>query len=94
MALVLKNAGDIQTTGMELAINLTPIQTNDFSWDMNLTVAQSKTEIVSLAKDQDKLRLSRAYWGRAYLYATVGKEWGNIIGKKFKRNHRRQSHCR
>ena len=43
------NAGNIQNSGIELAINTMPIDTKDFSWDVNFTWTKNWSKIVELS---------------------------------------------
>ena len=43
------NAGNIQNSGVELALNTTPIATKDWQWDLNFTYTKNKSKIVSLS---------------------------------------------
>ena len=43
------NAGNIQNSGFELALNTTPIETKDFSWDVNFTWTKNWSKIVELS---------------------------------------------
>lgn len=42
------NAGNIQNSGVEIALNTTPIQTKDWTWDLNFTYTKNTSKIVSL----------------------------------------------
>ncbi len=42
------NAGNIQNSGIELALNTTPIQTRDWEWNLNFTYSTYNSKIVSL----------------------------------------------
>ena len=42
------NAGNIQNQGIELALNTTPIETKDWTWDLNFTYTKNTSKIVSL----------------------------------------------
>lgn len=42
------NAGNIQNQGVELAINGTPIQTKDWTWDLTFTYTKNNSKIVEL----------------------------------------------
>ena len=44
----LVNAGDIQNQGFEIALNTTPIETADWTWDLNFTWTKNMSKIVSL----------------------------------------------
>ena len=43
------NAGNIQNSGFEVALNTTPIQTKDWQWDLNLTWTKNMSKIVELS---------------------------------------------
>ena len=43
------NAGNIQNTGFEMALNTTPVETRDFSWDVNFTWTKNWSKIVELS---------------------------------------------
>lgn len=43
------NAGNIQNSGIELALNTTPIKTTDWQWDLNFTWTKNKSKIVELS---------------------------------------------
>ena len=42
------NAGNIQNSGIELAINTTPIETKDWTWDLNFTYTKNEGKIIDL----------------------------------------------
>lgn len=42
------NAGNIQNSGIELALNTTPIRTNDLEWELNFTYTKNDNKIISL----------------------------------------------
>lgn len=44
----LVNAGNIQNTGVEIALNTTPVETRDFSWDLNFVYTKNNSKIISL----------------------------------------------
>ncbi|WP_179375156.1 SusC/RagA family TonB-linked outer membrane protein [Winogradskyella wichelsiae] len=48
-----KNIGDMQNRGIEFALNLIPIRTDDFEWSVNYNVSFNDNEITSLPFDQD-----------------------------------------
>ncbi len=75
----LVNAGNLQNMGAELQLNLTPVQTNDFSWDISLNWSKNKNKVVSLFEDIKYLNLYDLSWG-GYVYAFPGKDYGTIFG--------------
>lgn len=49
----LLNAGEMRNYGFELQINGTPIQTEDFRWDVGLNLTSLNNEVVKLLKDEN-----------------------------------------
>ena len=45
------NAGNIQNSGLEIALNTTPIKSGDWQWDLNLTYTHNRNKIVELSPD-------------------------------------------
>jgi len=43
------NAGNIQNSGVEIALNTTPIESKDFTWDLNFTYTKNNSKIISLS---------------------------------------------
>jgi hypothetical protein len=73
------NAGNLQNMGAELQINITPVQTSDFSWDISLNWSKNKNKVVALYGDMKYLNLYDLSWG-GYVYAFPGKDYGTIFG--------------
>ena len=44
----LVNAGNIQNSGVEIALNTTPIENKDWTWDLNFTFSKNVSKIVEL----------------------------------------------
>ena len=42
------NAGNIQNQGVEIALNTTPVETRDFSWDLNFVYTRNRSKIIEL----------------------------------------------
>ncbi|MCX6214122.1 SusC/RagA family TonB-linked outer membrane protein [Spirosoma sp.] len=47
------NSGQSQNQGIEILLNLAPIRTKDFSWDITLNGAYNKTKLLRLLTDDD-----------------------------------------
>jgi len=73
------NAGNLQNMGAELQLNLTPVKTSDFSWDISVNWSKNKNKVVSLYEDMKYLNLYDLSWG-GYVYAFPGKDYGTIFG--------------
>lgn len=74
------NAGNIQNSGVEIALNTTPIETKDWTWDLNFTYTKNTSKIVSLHENvADFITLTgMANYGnyRIASVAEVGGEYG------------------
>lgn len=76
---VLLNAGTIENQGWEIQLNGTPLQTDNFKWDVNLNWAKNESLVVSLADGIDNLELG-SFQGGVSLNATPGQPYGIIRG--------------
>jgi len=76
------NAGEIQNSGIELALNFTPVKTNDFRWDMNLNWGKNVNEVLDLYDDQTNLQIASPQGGIT-INATVGEPYGAIWGTNY-----------
>ncbi|MFC4220662.1 SusC/RagA family TonB-linked outer membrane protein [Flagellimonas marina] len=47
----LANVGEMENKGFEILLNVAPIQTNNFSWDANITLSHNKNELLSLSNN-------------------------------------------
>ena len=79
------NAGNIENKGIELALNITPVDlTNSFRWDLTFNYAKNISKVVELAPGIETFLLYSSYPNN--IEARVGDPFGNIIGYKFKRS--------
>ena len=77
-----KNAGNLRTRGFEVALNLTPVKTNDFSWDVNVNWSNPNTKVTELADGVDNLQLG-SLQGGVSINAPKGYDYGTIWGSDF-----------
>ena len=81
----LVNAGEIQNKGIELALNGRVLQIKDFAWDAGVNFSKNQNKVKSLVEGMDYFELERATWCGVSVGAEVGKNYGSIIGKDYKR---------
>lgn len=82
------NAGEIQNSGLELTLNVAPIRTNDFSWDLFLNFSNNKNKVVSLREGLDNILVVSESTGVGATGSQVlypGEPYGTIVGTSFKR---------
>lgn len=83
---MLINAGEIENKGVEIALNTRPIQTKDFSWDLNINFSKNSNKVKRLASGIKEFELESARWINVKVAAVEGENYGSILGKDFLRN--------
>ena len=77
------NAGNIQNQGIEIALNTTPIENKDWTWDLNFTYTRNRSKIVELhpdAAEYIRLEGDPAYGNyRIGSVAKVGGAYGLLL---------------
>ncbi|WP_188557405.1 SusC/RagA family TonB-linked outer membrane protein [Hymenobacter glacieicola] len=48
-----RNIGSLRNRGVEVALNASPVRSDDFTWDLNFNVAYNKTKITDLGPQQE-----------------------------------------
>lgn len=94
----LVNAGLINNNGLELAMNIYPIKSENFNWEINFNIAKARTVVEELAEGLDNYQLptfavygigtrvsgSSTAFGPT-VNARVGEQFGLLIGRGFRR---------
>lgn len=70
------NFGKVRNRGIEIALNGTPVKTDDITWDILYTFTRNRNEVLELPDGLDKIVLNTAY--DAQLVAKVGQPLGVI----------------
>jgi len=73
------NAGDVKNSGIEMALNVTPIKQNDLRWDLTFNFASNVNTVVALAEGIDNLSGESARFN-ANLLSEVGGQVNSIYG--------------
>lgn len=85
------NSGKSQTRGFELLVNLVPIKTTKFQWDLTFNTSYNITKSLSLLTDTPGERITiGTHVFNGELRNVVGQELGQIYGFGFKRNEQGQ----
>lgn len=71
------NAGSMQNTGIELAINASPVRTTNFSWDLTFNGSRNRNKVISLTEGVDQYELNEDQGVR--VIATAGSSYGEIV---------------
>ena len=80
------NAGLVTNSGLEIAINATPIETADFSWNSTLNFSNNNNEVERLAAGIRTQLLVRQFNDIVQLVATEGRPYGDLIGSTYERD--------
>lgn len=77
------NAGEMRNYGVEVALNATPIITdNGFRWNFNFNLGRNRNQVVELTEGIDTYRLVNAPF-KVSVNATEGEPYGTILGTDF-----------
>ena len=76
------NAGDMKNKGFEATVNLTPIKTPDFSWQLTWNIAKNKNTLIRLAEGVESVEIARAPF-RVTLQGKIGETYGQIYGTDY-----------
>ncbi len=78
----LLNAGTIENKGIEVSLNLNPIRSEDFNWNMNINWARNRSEVLELTDGIDNLQLA-SLQGGVSINAAPGQPYGAIRGRDY-----------
>lgn len=81
------NSGQSENKGFEMLLNLVPIKTANFQWDLTLNGSYNSTKVVSLLTDTPGERITvGTHVFNGELRQVVGQEMGQIYGFGYKRD--------
>lgn len=66
------NLGDVNNKGIELTMNVTPLKSKDFSWDINVNYTANRNKVIELAEGEIFIE----GFGGASIVAIKGEELG------------------
>lgn len=77
------NAGTIKNDGVEVQLGLTPVNSRNFRWDINLNWAKNNSIVQDLPDGVSEIVLN-SNWG-VRLVAREGEPYGTLVGSRVKR---------
>jgi TonB-linked SusC/RagA family outer membrane protein len=81
------NSGKSRTNGAEMLLNLVPVKTSAFQWDITFNASYNKTKVLSLLTDTPGERITvGTHVFNGELRQVVGQEMGQIYGFGYKRD--------
>ena len=81
---VYMNAATMETKGIELSMNATPVSGNNFTWDFLINFTKMKSMVLELAPGVDNLFLGG--FVEPQIRAVAGSEYGTIFGLDWTRD--------
>ena len=78
------NAGKISSKGLEVMLNLVPVQTKDWEWELNLNWGTNTTECIELSDDVKTHVLGSMRIGQVVV--KEGEKFGDIMSRAFDRD--------
>ena len=82
------NAGEIENSGVEFILRGTPVETEDFSWDVSLNVSNNQNEVVSIREGIEEIVVGSqfGYAGASVTMKLIeGEAYGNLFGRSYER---------
>lgn len=81
------NSGRSQNKGIEVMLNLVPVQTTNFQWDFTFTGAYNITKVLSLltSKPGENITVGTHVFN-GFVQQIVGQEMGQIVGYGYRRD--------
>ncbi len=76
------NAGTVQNKGVEVSMFLIPVQSKNFSWNINMNFARNRNKVIELFEGATNLVLAD-FQGGVSLNATLGQPYGTIRGSNY-----------
>ncbi|PTN08411.1 TonB-linked SusC/RagA family outer membrane protein [Mangrovibacterium marinum] len=70
------NLGEVRNRGIELNVNVTPVKTRDFSWDLSWRYSKNWNKVLSLPEGLGGEALIYGFTGGTGMYAIVGEPIG------------------
>ncbi|WP_340064725.1 SusC/RagA family TonB-linked outer membrane protein [Ascidiimonas aurantiaca] len=74
------NAGEIQNRGVEIVLNTTPLQTDNFKWESTFNFTSARGEVKELIDDLNTYEIANNYLS---VQARVGGRMGDVYGTGF-----------
>ena len=81
---IVRNAGDLRNEGLEVSVRGRPIQTGDFTWDLQANWTRNRNSVIELAPGIDNLHLAGYSWPSIRIME--GHPYGVIWGYGYQRN--------
>ncbi|HTF31884.1 MAG TPA: SusC/RagA family TonB-linked outer membrane protein, partial [Flavitalea sp.] len=82
---VTTNTGKMTNKGFELLVNITPISTRNFKWNISANFTRIRNKVISLSPGIDRFGIPGGSWSGTTPSIVVGQPYGVIVSNKFPR---------
>lgn len=82
------NAGEIENRGIEVQLNVTPVQSQDWQWDVRLNFSRNRNEVISIREGIETIFIGSSFGyagSSASIQLVEGEPFGNIYGTSYAR---------
>lgn len=79
------NGGNIENKGIEALLALTPVETNNFTWDLNTSFSTNKNWVVSISDERPRVVIGADSYMRE-IVVEEGQEYGDIYSRGWQRD--------
>jgi TonB-linked SusC/RagA family outer membrane protein len=76
------NSAVLQIRGLEVSMNIIPVKTKDFQWNMSLNWSRSRSKVLSIYPGIDQI----SNGDQAFTTIMKGESYGTIYGNRYARN--------
>ena len=77
-----QNVGNMQSKGFEVALNLVPVKTTNFTWGIDVNWSNPRSKVTELASGIENITLG-AFQGGVTINAALNEEYGAIKGSDY-----------
>ncbi|MBV8327977.1 SusC/RagA family TonB-linked outer membrane protein [Chryseobacterium sp.] len=82
VATKVQNAGNLRTDGFEVSLNIVPIKSENFKWEMNANWSNPRTKVTRIAPGNENITLG-SFQGGVTINASLNDLYGTIKGTDF-----------
>ncbi len=79
-----QNAGDVENKGIEAFLSVTPVSTQDFTWDLTFNFTRNRSKVVKIADDNPSITVNQNF-AREFRIVQ-GQPWGEVYSRGFARD--------
>lgn len=78
----IQNTGELTTKGFEVSLNISPLKTDNFNWDVNLNWSNPRTKVTQLRTGIENITIG-SLQGGITINAPLNGDYGSIWGADF-----------